>query len=377
MKRRQVRYTDIPTIHPPKLPKGYVLPEDLRGKLLENLYLEKVISTGGGMSVVMLGLDILDNGKKYAVKILIPEDTSTSEFKSEKAAYELLSKHPSCDPYIVCVFKASTYPGLPRSKTPGTEFTKDFVKAFRTNPGNIGKRMIPVENKYHYFQMELMDMDLHTFLKTMRKTHGEEWHSQYPSLIEKVIRDIFLGIQAVHDHLVAHLDLKPGNILLQVKAKATFFGNPQAKDVLAKVGDLGFVCSGRIKVKRHIRRCTPWMTVRFAPPEVIRMWHSTKKFSLEIAKKADMWSAGVILGLLLFRKDELEILDAISAFFEDRDEDAYIDAYNRLIDGSVEYDSGHPSFDTAITDLFYKLIRYHPSERPSIAEALTKLPCLK
>ncbi len=371
MKRRQVRYTDIPTIHPPKLPKGYTIPEDLRGKLLENLYLDRVISTGGALSVVMLGLDILDNGKKYAVKILIPGDTSISEFKSEKAAYELLSKHPSCDPYIVCVFKASTYPGSSRSKTPGTE----FIKAFRTTFGTIGKRMIPVENKYHYFQMELMDMDLHTFLKTMRKTHGEEWHSQYPEIVEKVVRNIFLGIQAVHDHLVAHLDLKPGNILLQVKDKESFFANPQ--DLVAKVGDLGFVCSGRIKVKRHIRKCTPWMTVRFAPPEVIRMWHSTKKFSLEIAKKADMWSAGVLLGLLLFRKDELEILDAMETFFEDRDEDAYIDVFNKLIDGSVEYDSGHPSFDTAITDLFYKLIRYHPSERPSIAEALTQLPSLK
>lgn len=377
-----IQFCEIPVIQRYKssLGEDYRLEEDLRGKIIGKLYLDRVLGSGNN-AVLMRAIDIYD-GKMYAAKILIPKKYSATDFKDEKAAFEVLSKNPDCDPYIVCMYRASTYRG---SDYRPINFSKRLTKAFRSNPLLKKKKMVPVSGRYSYFQLELMDMDLFSFRENMEDTQGEDWGKEYPEIVLKIMYDIIRGIKVIHSAKLAHMDLKPENILIQftdTAKKCKFFLDPKAEDVSAKIGDLGFICSGTKSLRGKIQLCGPRMTVNFAPPELIRTWNLTSAYPLNLAQKGDIWALGTVLGLMLFHWDSLPILDTIETFKNEKDdnpnaENDYFDSYRDFINFGPIYDSGNPDFDTAITQLFYDLLQYDPKARPTIAKVQRSLPALE
>jgi len=377
-----IQFCEIPVIQRYKssLGKDYSLKEDLRGKIIGNLYLDRVLGAGSN-AVLMRAIDIYD-GKMYAAKILIPKKYSAANFKDEKAAFEVLSKNPDCDPYVICMYRASSYRG---SDYRPINFSKKLIKAFRSNPILKKKKMIPVSGRYRYFQLELMDMDLFSFLENMEEIKGEGWATEYPEIALKIIYDIIQGVKVIHDAKLAHMDLKPENILIKFTDKAKkcrFFLDPKAEDISAKIGDLGFVCSGAKSLQEKIQLCGPRMTPAYAPPELIRTWNSVYPYSLKLAKQGDIWALGIVIGTILFPEYSIPIMDAMETFYDEKDnnEDAeqdYFKSYKNFLDFDHIYNSDNPDFDNAITELFYSILQYEPENRPTIAKIKRRLPKLK
>lgn len=342
------------------LPASYEFEEDFRGKILDEFYLDKIISVSGGMGVMMRGINIYDR-KVYAIKILKP-DMSKEEFNDEKIAYTYLSKYPQCNDYIVCMYKAKKYIG----KEP-KEFSGNVKEAINKNPYISSKPSVRnVEHNYLYFQMELMDMDLSVFMRNMEKYHGVQWRMKYPGPIRKIFSDITEGLKVLHDQDVAHMDLKPENILIKFKneaEKCNFFISPNEENVSAKIGDLGLVCSDSKSNK--LPKCLPLVTIIYASPEIIRNWSRKNIYPTRQAKKADMWSLGMVLGIMLFGMDNIPILDDIGDFFDTKDEVGYMNAHYTFVNNPMKYNSWNHTYDERISNLFYNLIRYDYQDRPS------------
>lgn len=376
-----VQFCDIPVIQRYKssLGKDYSLKEDLRGKIIENLYLDRVLGAGSN-AVLMRAIDIYD-GKMYAAKILIPKKYSAANFKDEKAAFEVLSENPDCDPYVVCMYRASLYRGTDYKPI---NFSKKLTKAFRSNPILKKKKMIPVSGKYRYFQLELMDMDLFSFLENMEEAKEEGWATEYPEIALKIIYNIIQGVKVIHDAKLAHMDLKPENILIKFTDKANkcrFFLDPKAEDISAKLGDLGFVCSGAKSLQEKIQLCGPRMTPAYAPPELIRTWNLVYPYSLKLAKQGDIWALGIVIGVILFGWYRMSIINDIETFYNEKEnnkdaEQDYLKSYKNFLDFGPIYNSDTPDFNT-ITELFYNILQYEPENRPTIAKIKRELPKLK
>lgn len=95
--------------------------------------------------------------------------------------------------------------------------------------------------------------------------------------IRKICKELLEGIKFLHEHDIVHRDLKPENILMVTKEN----------DCSIKLADFGFA-------KRGSNLKTTCGTPAYVAPEVI-----TKGRRTSYTNKVDIWSAGVIIFLLL------------------------------------------------------------------------------
>jgi serine/threonine protein kinase len=169
--------------------------------------------------------------------------------------------------------------------TPGLPYTRPLIKA---KHGNVVRFL----GYYASTHGELMEFNgscvmaevrkrllcfeyvrngsLHRYLK--EKSHGDEWQIRY-----QIIKGICRGLHYLHDLRINHLDLKPGNILLDVhmEPKIADFG-------LSRCFDEG---QARIFTKKiHGTR-------GYIAPEIIN--------GGEISFKSDIYPLGIIIIKLL------------------------------------------------------------------------------
>mmetsp|Transcript_9697 Transcript_9697/g.11997 ORF Transcript_9697/g.11997 Transcript_9697/m.11997 type:complete len:284 (-) Transcript_9697:126-977(-) len=150
--------------------------------------------------------------------------------------------------------------------------------------------------------------------------------------IKKLFRRVCKGVAACHRHKVAHLDIKPENILLDTKGKAYLcdFGAAHYFN-----GTLSSMCG----------------TMLYNAPETKR------SFSFDKAA-ADIWSLGVLLFILFAGvypypgETDTEVMDSLE---------------KEILDFSDLDDS---SCSPEAKDLVLKLLNINPNKRPSIHQVL-------
>lgn len=323
-----LEYCDLPALkkYYDVLKSGYSLKENLIGKFIGDLYLDKVIATNGSFGTVMRGYDVFHK-KFYAVKIMIPEpnkENSTNDYdvggkpmdiediRSEMEAFKILSKDPNCNNHILCLYKSGFYKG-------SGKLTEKVKKAFEEAPYTKNKNLVKARYNYAYLQTELMNADLRDFIEGMISYQGKEWSKKYPEIVGSIIKGLLQGVNTIHKAGLAHMDLKPENILVKFEENiegCDFYKNPKIENISVRIADLGFVCSGK-KGKGLIQDCWAGGTHDYISPELV-LYYATYEYPIYLAQAQDIWALGVILGELMYKKKLIEYLLETNSDYVDR-----------------------------------------------------------
>lgn len=157
--------------------------------------------------------------------------------------------------------------------------------------------------------------------------------------VRTIMRDIFGGLEYLHDCGIIHRDIKMSNILLTYEKRA-------------KICDFGMsvkLTDGRAAVIAAANACG---TPNYMPPELC----STNGL---LSTKADIWSSGVVM---------YAILVGVMPFGRRTDENVHL----RILECSYEipnYLRHHPEMQTAV-DLLQQILVIEPFQRPSVQQLL-------
>lgn len=155
-----------------------------------------------------------------------------------------------------------------------------------------------------------------------------------PHAIKSVVGDILLGVKTLHDQKIAHLDLKPDNILLKKDSKENVIG--------AAITDLG-LSRQLIEGQKVFGKA---INAKYAPKEYLQYREENKNLKIEERKPFgneifgyDIYALGLIFmqilnpksskassfcGLMLYGKNnERRTIDDCIKAFEELDEEAF------------------------------------------------------
>merc|ERR1712013_601739 len=152
--------------------------------------------------------------------------------------------------------------------------------------------------------------------------------------LKKILRHTLAGLKYIHSSNMAHLDMKPGNILLT-----------SAQDGDYKIGDLGHVTN-----TSQTNLCPEEGDCRYMAPEFLLM-----DMDISQLEKADIFS----LGLTLYEVASLKSLPKNSL------EDA---EYTQIKAGQLPYLA---SYSPEMNSILASMVRYNLSSRPSATELLS------
>lgn len=172
----------------------------------------------GNFGEVYLALDTAQ-GKLVALKLYIP--SGFNDYKQEKVAYSILSETPNCDPYVVCMYDSGI---------------------FKSN---------------YFISQELMSGSVVDF--TGEEGKEIEYKIKNPLSLLLMFLQMAEGLRHIHESGMAHLDIKPQNILYKtyfspLLVNEAFFNDPDniRYSVCFKFGDPGFACTTRgEKFRKH------------------------------------------------------------------------------------------------------------------------------
>lgn len=126
---------------------------------------------------------------------------------------------------------------------------------------------------YDYF-LGNETVSLQKLLETLEKEESELDERFLVKLIETLLK----SVAYLHNNSVAHLDLKPGNIVINLST-----GRIQ-------IIDFGIAC-----LYDKVEKCDIGGTIQYMAPEIVKNLGKKEKSVFSVARKADSWSVGVML----------------------------------------------------------------------------------
>lgn len=185
-------------------------------------------------------------------------------------------------------------------------------------------------------------------------------------------KQILLGLHVCHSNHILHRDLKPQNILLDLKPNDVDF-----EDTVAKIGDFGLARGFAIPVSGY---CAEVVTLWYRPPEILLG-------STSYGSAVDLWSFGCILvemltGVALFRgknaEDQVRKIirvlgtpppeDLLGIMGANRNEQVAALLKNRVAGRGWEEVFAYP--DAQLEDLISRLLLWRPQDRLTAVQAL-------
>lgn len=191
--------------------------------------------------------------------------------------------------------------------------------------------------------------DVHEYALVTEIVEGGELFDRIVELqhySEKVARDlvaIFLGtLDFLHSNGIVHRDLKPENLLLAKKND----------DIHIKIADFGFA--------KHVSQVldTVCGTPDYIAPEVCSLMGIPKKERKQYTEKCDIWSAGVIVFILLA---------GYPPFYDDNQKKLF----SKIKKGKFEFHEQYWSNTSdEAKDLISRMLTVNPDLRPTAAQLL-------
>lgn len=187
-------------------------------------------------------------------------------------------------------------------------------------------------------------------------------------VLDKLIRDIVLGVGYLHEEGLLHRDLKPGNILITKSKK----GVPTAK-----ISDFG-ISKDTLSTENITKSFTEMIgTPHYMAPE---QFHK-KKFGLDgtISSRTDLWAIGVIVYKSLTGKypfgegmDDIELVrDAITE--KDPDLDSIPEDYKKLLSICFEKKaSNRPSSAEELLQYINSNYKAHTEKKKDIESTIVE-----
>ena len=221
------------------------------------------------------------------------------------------------------------------------------VHALLLHPNIIKFDRVIHAPKYIYIVTELAYMDLNQYL-----------HHHKESLSLETVREIAIGVlqglKYLHDHGVAHLDIKQEHILVSRNVPIEMLSRKHIK--IANFSR----CEVQPKTENSIRVYRPVGTLGLIAPEIITDLSNTD------GRAADMWSIGAMLLWLVEGELSDTWMEAYS--YCSNDSRTYEDKLFRCI---IElYRSYQKSLDFELHDLICKLLVMVPYQRLTATQGL-------
>jgi len=209
-----------------------------------------------------------------------------------------------------------------------------------------------------YLVQELMEADLHQIIRSEQPL--TDAHFQY------FIYQILRGLKYIHSANVLHRDLKPGNLLVNA-------------DCELKICDFGLARGFSNSQEANAGFMTEYVATRwYRAPEIMLSFQS-------YTKAIDMWSVGCIFAELLGGKpifkgrDYVDQLNQILGILGTPDEETlkrigsqraqvYIRGLPRM--PKIPFQQLYPSASALAIDLLEKLLKFDPSTRITVEQAL-------
>ena len=132
-----------------------------------------------------------------------------------------------------------------------------------------------IDDEFGVMIMEKMDCDLMDYMLASPSFSVQQIHSIY--------NEICKSVHHLHQNGIFHCDLKPENVLLNIK---------NGKIINVKLCDFGFAVDGRRKTNSFAK----FGTLEYLPPEALNLFNGIGEVIFE---KVDVWSMGVILFVML------------------------------------------------------------------------------
>ena len=152
-----------------------------------------------------------------------------------------------------------------------------------------------IDNDYIYIILEKYECTLEYF----NMLYNKEFKEVLPlNLIKKLINSLFLGIYELHNSNYIHCDIKPNNILIDLKYKnlKQFIKDIKNKKIkkndIIKYVDIKIIDFNKSQTKKNIYKSTSVQILYYMAPEIIL---NDKNFNETI----DIWSIGIIIYELL------------------------------------------------------------------------------
>lgn len=338
---------------------------DHSGSMIGRYYLQSRIGSGSYGNVYKC-LNVLD-GKYRAIKILRSNDENLKIWKQEVASQKELSKFPDCNEYVLCMYDSGKYQykydmvkqleqiklsedlgksieerlrllenikGSDINKYPGERFNLKIIKAQLNRIINsktreilksqeeyeISKGAEQIRGDYYYIVTELMDGDLEYIIDLI---FNKDKKSVEPNInsIEYIIYTLLDGLEYIHSKGMAHMDIKPGNILWKINSdnnqeitlEKCLENSDLAIEYLKIVyGDLGFMCTDdtryESKENKDLKLCdnkgaTPIYLDPYLSRLVLAEYNNINKVELEKTQSDDVWALGVTLWQLIYGEE--------------------------------------------------------------------------
>lgn len=174
--------------------------------------------------------------------------------------------------------------------------------------------------------------------------------------IIQLLRNITQGLEFLHEHNILHLDIKPGNVLLHWEDDALL--------PTAMISDFG--SSLTVQQERMHHRTGNTGTMEYMAPEAViaRDGHL-----LDLTSKADIWSLGILLHLLIFFELPYTQVDDVDLL---RQEIATYRALEETIETKglgKRFSRVHPRLASLLT----QMLHLDPTKRPSCRQILNVL----
>jgi len=174
--------------------------------------------------------------------------------------------------------------------------------------------------------------------------------------IVQLLRNITQGLEFLHERNILHLDIKPGNVLLHWEDDALL--------PTAMISDFG--SSLTVQQEWMHNRTGNTGTMEYMAPEAVVAQHGQL---LDLTSKADIWSLGIILHLLIFFELPYSQVDDIGIL---RQEIADYSTLENAIQSKGLYkrfSRMHPM----LTSLLRQMLHLDPNQRPNCRDILDVL----
>lgn len=184
--------------------------------------------------------------------------------------------------------------------------------------------------------MERGEMDLGRFLHSeLDLSLGD---------IQALWRQMLEAVQVIHDKRIVHSDLKPGNFLL-VNGRLKLIDFGIAKRIASET--------------THISRDASVGTISYMAPEALRQGE------LKLGRPSDIWSLGIILYQMVYRRSPFAHLEPMQRLFVLSDPNAEVSfpSDHRLQSHSEETKA-------QFLDVVERCLKRDPALRPAIPELL-------
>lgn len=407
--------------------------DPLLGSMIGKYYLDEKLGSGSFGSVYKC-VDVLSK-EVLAIKLLDVNEVNRKAINYEVSAHEILSTYPECNEYVLCMRDHGIYIHrtvksqileIEKAKKNGEtiesklrelelgeslglvqknkliretkkanlrKIIKSRLEEILEEKDNLGMWSAkPANSNYFFIVTELMGGDLDNIIDLIHKEGVEFDGASINFIIEKLI----MGLKYIHDRGLAHMDIKPPNVLWRVKenkngSRITIENCLLDRDIAEKYleivyGDLGFACIDSVNTEdldKGARICdNQGSTPIYLSPELVRnvlaplsipgVTSKTRNVSLKEAQANDVWALGVTIWEFIFGEEPpyLERIDDASEL---------IMKLESLVQGFiVEY---LPKGDKKIPEEYEKIetllkLMFNPKEqlRESINEIAEILP---